>query len=60
MNFMGLFFTTYRVEHKQGTFFTEWVTVITGLSKQEAERYIKDNTGGLFGESPSNYRIVKE
>lgn len=57
---MGLFFSTYRVEHKEGMLFSNWVTVLSNVSQKEAERYIKEKTGGLFSESSANYRIVIE
>lgn len=57
---MEFFFTTYRVEKKEGFFFTEWIIVISGLTLEEAEKYVKKKTAGPFGENPRNYRIVKK
>ncbi|HFE9852919.1 TPA: hypothetical protein ACGBG5_003603 [Enterococcus faecalis] len=58
---MGLFFSSYRVEYKEkGLLFNDWVTVISNISLDEANKYVKDQTSGLFSESPSSYRIVKE
>ncbi len=57
---MGLFFSTYRVEHNTGSFFSNWVTVLQNVDLKEAENYVRDKTSGLFSESKSKYRIVKE
>ncbi|WP_164832572.1 hypothetical protein [Listeria fleischmannii] len=55
---MGLFGTTYKVEHKRGLF-SDWHTVLKNVSQKEADKYIESKTG-LFGDSKENYRIVKE
>ncbi|EOH67495.1 TPA: hypothetical protein ACF0M1_002344 [Enterococcus hirae] len=57
---MGLFFSTYRVEHNTGLFFSNWVTVLRNVDFKEAESYVRDKTSGLLGESKNKYRIVKE
>lgn len=57
---MGLFFATYRVEHKEGSFFPSWNTVLKNVSLDEAEKYINNKTSGFFAESRENYQIVKE
>lgn len=56
---MGFFFSTYRVEHNEGIIFQNWVTVLSNVELKEAEQYVESKTG-FFGESKSNYRIVKE
>lgn len=57
---MSLFFTTYRVEHKKGTFVTNWVPVIKNISLNKANQYIENKTHGLFFESKAHYRIIEE
>lgn len=57
---MGFMEFTYRVERKEGTILIEWVPVLVNVSLNDANAYIKSKTSGLFGERPSNYRLVKE
>ncbi|STY44208.1 Uncharacterised protein [Listeria grayi] len=56
---MGLFSTTYRVEHNKGSFFEDWHIVLKNVSLKEAEDYVNSKTG-FFGDSKDDYRIVKE
>lgn len=57
---MGFLFTTYRVEKSTGALFKSWNTVLSNVSRNEAEKYIKDKTNGIFGDRETDYRIVKE
>lgn len=57
---MGLFTSTYRVEHKTGFILSHWTTVIKNLTLKEAEKYIAERTTGMFSENKSKYRIIKE
>lgn len=57
---MGIFFSTYRVEHNTGFIIANWTTVIKNLNLKEAEKYVAERTKGMFSENKSKYRIIKE
>lgn len=57
---MGIFFSTYRVEHNTGFIIANWTTVIKNLNLKEAEKYVAEKTTGMFSENKSKYRIIKE